>query len=308
MAVHQLEENFKSFFVRINPSATFEQKASSEHNSIRGLIEDSKGKAAIFKPKSFLQGSYKQDTAIYSINDVDIVVLCELWQPYGGSGNTFNRNDIFNILAAPLIDDSRYNNKIYYNDSSMCIKVDLGIKIEILPAVYAKDNHDFNKEPFRLYIPELHSWRDGYARYHQEKLTGKNDYKRTCNNFKPAIKVLKHLKSKYNIDAASFHIECLLYAIADKIYFGKPADYITNILECISGYKCEDLYKIEIKTPCGERNIFCEQEWNYDKFKVFHAAIQGLARMTRIACDENNKEKAVMFWKTILGEDYFPKL
>ena len=81
MAYFALSENFGAFFNRLNPSSTFEKRAASEHATITGLIEDRKGLAASLSPRCFLQGSYKQNTAIYTINDVDIVALCALWQP-----------------------------------------------------------------------------------------------------------------------------------------------------------------------------------------------------------------------------------
>ena len=99
MAVHSLSRHFQSFFGRLNPGSSFEQTASSQHNTIRGLIEDPNGAAAELSPTTFLQGSYRQQTAIYTINDVDIVVLCNLWYPGspGGGGRSYGRDEIFRI-------------------------------------------------------------------------------------------------------------------------------------------------------------------------------------------------------------------
>src|SRR5258708_2251868 len=105
MAVHALSKHFQVFFGRLNPSSSFEQTASSQHNSIRGLIEDRNGAAAELAPITFLQGSYRQQTAIYTINDVDIVALCNLSYPGtpGGFAKQYDRNEIFRIIAAPLL-------------------------------------------------------------------------------------------------------------------------------------------------------------------------------------------------------------
>src|ERR1700688_968866 len=104
MPVHQLSAHFTSLFRRLNPGTSFEETASSQYNTIKGLIEDRTGGAAALSPTCFLQGSYKQQTAIYTINDVDIVVLCNLWQPGspGGFGKSYGRDEIFRIIAAPL--------------------------------------------------------------------------------------------------------------------------------------------------------------------------------------------------------------
>ncbi len=81
MAHHSLSAHFNSFFKRLNPSLTFEQQAAREHKTITNLIENPYSLASELSPHCFLQGSYKQDTAIYTINDVDIVTLCKLWHP-----------------------------------------------------------------------------------------------------------------------------------------------------------------------------------------------------------------------------------
>ena len=210
MVVNTLSKNFNYFFKRLNPSPSFVQKAAREHENIRALIENPNGYASILSPKCFLQGSYKQDTAI-DTNDIDIVVLCELWQP--GSGRfgtkTWSRDEIFNTIAAPLFADGRYRDKVRYHESSMCIKVDLGIKVEILPVVYKQGNTDATQEPFHCT-----ALRNKYGRWicplsstitHMEEQYAKNRMK-----FQACHKVFKHLRSQYNVDAVSFHIECLL--------------------------------------------------------------------------------------------------
>ena len=155
MAVYALSRNFDYFFTRLNPSLSFQSTASSEHQSIVKLLQGS-----ILSPTCFLQGSYKQDTSIYTINDVDIVALCYLWQPGTGSGPGWSRDQIFDALAAPLRQDQRYKSKIRYSPNSMCLKIDLGIKVEILPVVYKAGTSNPNLEPFRLYRPAAKQWMD----------------------------------------------------------------------------------------------------------------------------------------------------
>src|SRR5436309_478719 len=176
MANHALTQHFASFFKKLNPSPSFEATAASEHKTIRGLIENPNGPAASLLPTCFLQGSYKQDTAIYTINDVDLVVLCRLWQGGEGTGGgrSYTRNEIFQIIAAPLVDDYRYRGKVVYGPTSMCIKVNLGIKVEILPVVYKSGIYDPQAEPFRLYRRATGLWEDGYAQYQQKQLSEAN--------------------------------------------------------------------------------------------------------------------------------------
>lgn len=309
MSMFALTDNFNYFFARLNPSPTFIQQASREHENIRSLIENSNGQAGVLSPKCFLQGSYKQDTAIYTINDVDIVVLCKLWQPGSkGTGAThWSRNEIFSTIAAPIVSDGRYRDKVRFNDKSMCIKIDLGIKIEILPVVYKAGNNDATTEPFRLFRPENQQWEDGYARYHQQLLSIKNRLDMTESNFKPAIKVFKHLRSLYNLDAVSFHIESLLYALPNILFFGNPADYIHRILTHILKWSADEWYITDIKTPCGERSLFTESEWTLASWRSFYRAIEHWAKCADLACTTDNKNIAIEAWQLLLDKNYFPK-
>jgi hypothetical protein len=310
MAAHQLSANFASFFRRLNPGTSFESIASSQYNTIKDLIENRQGPAAALWPICFLQGSYKQQTAIHAINDVDIVVLCQLWNPTeagNGGGTIYGRDQIFDTIAAPLRADGRYAGKIRYGSASMCIKVDLGIKVEILPVVYKQGNNDSSAEPFRLYRPEVGQFQDGYARYHQAYLTMKNAASRTGGNFIPMIKVLKHLRSLVNVAAVSFHLECLLYAVPDAYFLGSPADYIPAVLNYIAGTTAPAWYLGRCMTPCGERDIFTGQEWTMASWTIFHDYLGTVwAILASAAANSGDRTNAIRLWRIVLGEDYFP--
>ena len=303
---HSLSDHFASFFRNINPSPTFEATASSQYNTIKSLIEDRSGPAAVLLPRCFLQGSYRQQTAIHSINDVDIVVLCSLWQPGSGSGPGWSRDNIFGTIAAPVLADGRYRSKVRYGPSSMCIKVDLGIKVEILPVVYKAGTNDFDSEPFRLYRPAAQNWDDGYARHHQKHLTAKNSSTRTAGNFIPCVKVLKHLRSVASAEAVSFHIECLLYSLPDNLFLGGPADYIPRVLRSIVATPAAEWYAKPVRTPCGDRDIFTPSEWTAEKWLIFHSWLEHWAREAAAARDASYATHAIERWQSILGDRFFP--
>src|SRR6266446_839895 len=122
MPIHSLGKHFDSFFGRLNPGSSFEQRAASEHQSIIRLIEDASGLAAKFSPTCYLQGSYKQQTAIYTINDVDIVACCHLpslpvalW-----SEQRWKRDELFETIAAPLLADPRSTGTRYTTRVPAC--------------------------------------------------------------------------------------------------------------------------------------------------------------------------------------------
>lgn len=309
MATHVLSNHFVSFFGNLNPAPSFEATASSQYNSIKSLIERPNNSCSILSPVCFLQGSYKQQTAIYTINDVDIVALCQLWSPgSGGGGRSYSRDDIFNLIAAPLLEDKRYSSKVNFGPNSMCVKADLSIKVEILPVVFKAGNYDQTVEPFRLYRPSSGNWEDGFARYHQWYLSQKNSNEKTGGNFIPAVKILKHLRTLNELHAVSFHLECLLYFLEDSIFVGSPSDYIPAVLNFIASYTAEAWYKAVVKTPCGDRTLFSVTEWPLERWKLFHTWIQYWAKVATIARDASTKIEAIRNWRILLGDAFFPEV
>jgi len=310
MAAHNLTENFSSFFKNINPSSGTEAVASRDYNTIKSLIESPIGPASELSPRCFLQGSYRQQTAIHTLHDVDIVALCALWQPGSGSAGikSWPRNDIFNVIAAAIAVDAKYKSRLRFTASSMCIKVDLDLKIEVLPVVYKAGNNDYAKEPFRLFRPETNTWTDGFARNHQQLLTLKNDLTKTGGNFIPAIKTLKHLRALHSVDSVSFHIECLLSAIPDEIFIGQPVDYIPAVLNYISSFSAPAWFNSGIKTPCGDRMLFTPSEWSVEKWTIFHNFIANCGTVANQAVAAPSANAAKEKWRILLGEDYFPML
>ena len=249
--------------------------------------------------------SYRQQTAIYTINDVDIVALCNLWNPPapGTGGRLWSRGEMFDTVAAPLLSDGRYQSKVRYGLGSMCIKVGLGIRVEILPVMYKAGNCDPQAEPFRLYRPEAAGFHDGFARYHRQHLTNKNVA--TGGNFVPTIKVLKHLRSQFSLDAVSFHIECLLHSLPDSVFLGTPADYLAAVLGHIAGASADTWHGKVCSTPCGDRDVFTANEWTRQSWSTFHESIVLWAKAASVANHISDKGSAIEAWQLILGSDFF---
>ena len=309
MAVHALSDHFDRFFQIINPSSSFEQTASREHQAITSLIESRAGPAGALEPTCFLQGSYRQQTAIYAINDIDIVALCKAWYPgavLGPGATVWSRDRLFDTVAAAILADRTYAGKVHYGPTSMVIKIDLGIKVEVLPVVYQDGASDANFEPFILYRPERHRWEPGYARQHQGLMTLKNTIL-TGSNFKPTIKVLKHMRTLHGIDAVSFHLECLLHAIDNLVFIGGPADYITNVLMAITSTPAETWYQQGLLTPCQDRNIFTAEEWPYLSWLRFHAEARRWLMLAAAASAAPDRSAAIGWWQQLLGNHYFAR-
>jgi hypothetical protein len=185
----------------------------------------------------------------------------------------------------------------------MCIKVDLGIKLEILPVVFAQGTSDASVEPFRLFRPRTKSWEDGYARTHQRLLSQKNA---GCEgNFIPMIKVLKHLRSLNNLQAVSFHLEALLFHVPNQAFRGSPSTYIPRVLAEIGERIDIGWFLTTLRTPCGERDLFTSREWSYENWSLFLQHCRRWAAGARTASRQLSRGEAICEWQSLLGKQFF---
>jgi hypothetical protein len=97
---YSLSSRFDYFFSRMNPSPSITSVASSEYQTITGLLESRTGAAAPLNIYCFQQGSYGRATAIHTINDLDIVALCQLQFTMGSSGGLVWTRAIITASAA----------------------------------------------------------------------------------------------------------------------------------------------------------------------------------------------------------------
>src|SRR5580698_654517 len=304
MPIYYLTEYFNRFFAALNPGQGQIILAAMEHEGVRALIEDPKSPSAGLRPTSFLQGSYKQRTAIDKINDIDVVVLCETYSvdKIDAGHASLVRFNIFRLIYNTLALNQTYRNHLAFRASSMCIKLALGIKVEVLPVIFAAGVSDPSREPFSLFRPSTGRWEDGFARRHQELLSEKNAL--ASSNFIPMIKVLKHIRNRHNVAAVSFHLECLLYSIDPILFTGAPVDYIPAVLEYIASYSAAQWVQAGIPTPCGDRLVFSPTEWNPMAWAIFHRAVANWARVARNAAEEFKETRAIHRWYALLRQPF----
>ncbi len=305
---NKLSSNFAAFFSKINPSKTYKNIAASAHSNITSLIEKSDGPAKDYKIKCFLQGSYKRNTAIHTINDVDIIAACDL--SYKESANQNTRNQIFKVISDSIGEAETYREKIKFNNESVCVKVLLsGIKIEILPALKIIGK-PIDHEPFYTFLPNNNfsgSWKKTYAKKHQVLCTQKNS--QTDGLFIPLIKVFKHLRfienSLSETIVPSFYIECLLYALKNTIYSGSISDCIEAVLQSLAGFSADKAYQSGLKSPCKDEVIFGTKKWCREDYNKFNSSVKKWYEIVKYANQLEDKDKAIDSWKSLLGDSYF---
>jgi hypothetical protein len=191
----------------------------------------------------FLQGSYGNDTNIYSESDVDVVIcldecwgsdLSELSGPdkvaYESSHVTATyshvdfKRDVLDVLTAQYDDDVEAGDKaiaIAANGNRRRSDVIVSTEFRRYRRYVNATDQDyvtgicfFNKSGARI---------ENYPRQHSENLTRK--HQSTGNRLKPMIRALKNLRGKLVDDgviesgrAPSYYLEGLLYNVPDELF------------------------------------------------------------------------------------------
>ena len=110
---------------------------------MQNYIQDLLGKAH----HTFLQGSYRNDTAISDINDVDIVAIRLTTFSSLHSGRRFpsviSWDAIFTEIEDKLRNQRRYNWTVTRDDK--CIKVRGAFNADVVPAVQVNDDRTVHK-------------------------------------------------------------------------------------------------------------------------------------------------------------------
>ena len=163
------------------PSATRISQVKTLHQNIRIALEVWGNKEF----DTFLQGSYRNDTAIKDINDVDIVALYDPWaSPESHVRWEWLSKKISDILRSSSLVDGTVS------IGDKCVKLENELNADIVPAIgitsYSSD------DPIKIYSRksvEQQGERYNYPRTHYSN--GVKKQNATKNIYKPTVRLFK---------------------------------------------------------------------------------------------------------------------
>ncbi len=203
----------------------------------------------------FLQGSYANDTNIYTESDVDIVIchtgaffhdLEKLTPQQRGlftttfpdgtyAYNTF-KADVQSALVAAFGSSVRSGNKAFKITASGPRR-----SADVVCAFDHRRYTDFNGVQDETYYKGISFFTadstriDNFPKYHSQNLTTK--HQATRSKFKPTIRMFKNIREKLierrliaNGEAPSYFIEGLLYNVPNDLFVNSLSDTTFNIL------------------------------------------------------------------------------
>jgi hypothetical protein len=244
-------------------------RAKSIHENVRALLGDA-------DYATLLQGSYKNDTSLWYMNDVDLVavsrgLVSRTFNRTATSGSSVSWAEIFTRVERKLQSDSRYAGKWQRKDK--CIQLNTGVTIDIVPAVYVTSAES---DPVVIY-----SFREGVERQNWPRshyYAGADKSRRTNGAFKQTVRLFKAWRRAITTDskiAPSFYVECLLHVVPDGCFSSVGADAFVSVGRVIVDWN----YSAQpVLRPGGAASIFTGTEWSAPQFKSFQMLLlQSLA-------------------------------
>lgn len=268
------------------PSDTTVKRAVSIHQGVRELLGDA-------EYATLLQGSYKNDTALWDMNDVDIVAVSRnlVSSHFTGAAptNPVPWTEIFSRIERKLQGDPRYEGKWTREDK--CIRLNTDIRIDIVPAVRVGDA---DADPISIYSFRAKQERKNWPRGHYDAGAEKSGL--TSGAYKQAVRLFKRWRTCWfgkDKTAPSYYLECLVHARANERFSGDLAqDFIT-----IGGEIAQMQYGVsELPRLAGEGNLLTPGEWESSKFSEFQNKLRSSLRFAEAALSADSEARARAAW------------
>ena len=194
-----VEQSFQKLISNLNPTEKQRQLIQTTRNTIDNVLaNDNRIFLVTQQQSSFLTGSYKRNTIIRPLDDIDLYVRVH----YGKHAENKSPLAILRLMTGAL--RKRYPNNTKIDVDSPCVVLRfLGYKFEVAPVV----GYEGNPDKYLIPAPGSKTWMPCYPNVPSTWLSSCNQ----TNNgmFFPMIKVLKQWNRTQKIGLKSFHIELL---------------------------------------------------------------------------------------------------
>lgn len=268
------------------PSAARTSAVKALHENIRSALENWGDK----KFDTFLQGSYRNGTAIADINDVDIVALFDPWQ------TPATRADwlwLFNHVAAILRKSTLVSGSVRLGDK--CVKLDGSVNADIVPAISPRPYSSV--DPLMIYSRKGASERPNFPRTHYTN--GVRKQAATQDGFKPTVRLFKRWLRQYpSLNAPSFYVECAVHSVAtSNFHTYLPLSFASVATELL---KYDRLTRIP--SVAGDKDILVSTDWSPDDFNAFQRRLAPDVHIVVRAMQASTQSEADRLWKLAFGD------
>lgn len=305
----KLIKQFDELLSSIEPDGEAVGYASEAHNRVRKHLEqDEKFKENL--EGSFLYGSYKRNTAICEIKDVDIVILTN-FDPYQEENTPQNVlkkvKDAINRHYNDS-DNQQYQRRSIRVDDPLPEEKDAHLTLDVIPA-YAPNGKD---EALLVPDRELKEWVLSHPKGHIEQAITLNDKDHGDGMYIPLVKIMKYWW-KYQCEIRQpdverpkpkgFWVECLTAENFDQDQ-ESYADHFISVLENISEKYSDTTDVPELEDPGLQGGGMIKTSMTLDEFQIFMEAINESLELAYQAEAEMDTIKSAEIWRRVFGEKF----
>ncbi len=304
----KLDTLFQQFLSNIEPNEKAVSYAREAHASVREYLKQDPIFGQYFI-NSFLYGSYRRNTAVGTIKDVDIVILTN----FDPENDEYTPNKVLRKLKSALAnyyddpENPEYQRRSIRINDPLPDYNDCEMTLDIIPAVA------MNGEDAPLLVPdrEVKAWIYSHPKGHIENTSDRN--RENEERFVPLVKIMKwwwKLQSETRCPGIErpkpkgFWIEVLtgLHLDPAQHYY---ADHFVAVLTSISKSFSDVTAIPELPDP-GMVGEVIKTNMDMDEFKIFLQAVNESLELAKQARDEEDNLKSSKVWRKIFGEQMFP--
>jgi len=280
------------------PSDSVLQAVIQEHEHVRRLLGTQ-------DYETFLQGSYKNETALQDMNDVDLVAVSKEHRA-SASSTASGRESVWSTIAQRITGklqlEPRYLGRWTHEDK--CIRLNTGvrvgtvdIRVDIVPAIAVQSP---TEDPIVIYSRKARRERRNWPRGHHEG--GRRKSEATNGQFKLAVRLFKCWRSSHFSSpkiAPSYYLECLLHSLPEQLFASDPASNFVAIAQEIGRrYSVASAWSaVPLKRIMGEGNLLAADEWDRASFEQFRLKLATSVVHAEKALHEPDAERAQRAWR-----------
>lgn len=305
----KLVMQFNEFLSAIEPDGKAVGYASEAHNRVRKHLEQDE-KFKDYLEGSFLYGSYKRNTAICEIKDVDIVLLTN----FDPSEEENTPQNVLRKVKDAInrhyndSENQQYQRRSIRVDDPLPEEKDAHLTLDVIPA-YASNG---DSKPLLVPDRELKQWVPSHPMGHIKNAITLNDKDHGNGMYVPLVKLMKYWW-RYQCELRQpdverpkpkgFWVECLTAENFDqnqKSY----ADHFISVLENVSE-KYSDVTDVpELEDPGLRGGETIKTSMTLDEFQVFMEAVNESLDLAYQAEAEEDEVKSSKLWGVIFGERF----
>jgi predicted nucleotidyltransferase len=214
--MQSIAQAFNTFLSKLELTSNEKDEASRQHTHMRTELQQ-----RLTVEDNFLSGSYKRNTAVRPLNDIDIFVVL---RENDSQSPELGPDALLDTIQSTLEDI--YPGKTTTRQARS-INVEFsgtGIAYDVVPSFFDEEHEN------AFIIPDgAGDWLSTNPKTHQAQSTEANE--NAGKLLKPLLKTVKHAKNVHDAPARSFHLEVMSWDILTE----KPSRHIDGLVDLLDG-------------------------------------------------------------------------